>query len=546
MKADLTRDTFNPLKHFTRVLMQQGRVQLDADWNEQAAILLHYLQALAADLIGPHGGPDLGFEVMIAHLSAVAAPLPNDFVIAPGRYYVDGILCELEATAIPATALAAPLQVQLQVSTTRLDDRDLLTGQYVEIFSAPAPPAEPMIAKLVSVDPIRGVLTFGPSVILPAAPLMVRRAMTYLTQPDLPSATPLANATSYVVYLDAWERHLTALEDDTVREVALGGPDTATRAKVVWQVKAVAPPAGAPAPTCANAPDLLATLQPAHRGRLRAGTTATTASANPCIIPPASAYRGLENQLYRVEIHTGGLVWDGKTPLDQLDTLHTPPATFKWSRDNGSVVFPILDGGGTNVLTLEHVGRDGRFGVVENDWVEIQDDDSALTGRVSKLVQVQSVDRVGMTVTLVDTPDPTIGKDQTRHPILRRWDLRASMLSAGTDGAALVAEADDDHWLVLEDGVQIQFAKADPAAPNQYRTGDYWLIPARTATGHVEWPTEEGKDTSGTTVTAQAALPPVGAQHHYAPLAVVNVDGTGTLTVPAGQQCRLTIKAATS
>ena len=57
MKADFTRDTFNPLKHFSRVLMQQGRVQLDADWNEQTAILLHYLRSLGADLIGPHGGP---------------------------------------------------------------------------------------------------------------------------------------------------------------------------------------------------------------------------------------------------------------------------------------------------------------------------------------------------------------------------------------------------------------------------------------------------------------------------------------------------------
>ena len=41
MKGDFTRNTFDPDKHFLRVLMQQGRVQLDSDWNEQAAILLH-------------------------------------------------------------------------------------------------------------------------------------------------------------------------------------------------------------------------------------------------------------------------------------------------------------------------------------------------------------------------------------------------------------------------------------------------------------------------------------------------------------------------
>ena len=67
MKGDFSRDTFDPVKHFSRVLQQQGRVQLDADWNEQAAILLHYLRTLAADLIGPFAGPPgrtIGFEIV--------------------------------------------------------------------------------------------------------------------------------------------------------------------------------------------------------------------------------------------------------------------------------------------------------------------------------------------------------------------------------------------------------------------------------------------------------------------------------------------------
>ena len=51
MKGDFTRDTFTPGKHFSRVLAQQGRVTVDADSNEQAAILLHYLRTLTRDLI---------------------------------------------------------------------------------------------------------------------------------------------------------------------------------------------------------------------------------------------------------------------------------------------------------------------------------------------------------------------------------------------------------------------------------------------------------------------------------------------------------------
>src|SRR4051794_12535211 len=65
VKADLTRDTYDPRKRYNQVLMQQGRVQLDADWNEQGSILLGYLRGLAADLFGPHGGmgPGAGFEL---------------------------------------------------------------------------------------------------------------------------------------------------------------------------------------------------------------------------------------------------------------------------------------------------------------------------------------------------------------------------------------------------------------------------------------------------------------------------------------------------
>ena len=51
-RGDFTRDTFWRANHFCQVLMQQGRVQLDADWNEQSAILLHFLRSLARDVIG--------------------------------------------------------------------------------------------------------------------------------------------------------------------------------------------------------------------------------------------------------------------------------------------------------------------------------------------------------------------------------------------------------------------------------------------------------------------------------------------------------------
>src|SRR6266699_237149 len=126
MKGDFSRLTFDPLKGYTRVLMQQGRVQLDADWNEQVSILLHYLQNLAKDLIGPYGGPidNPGF--------AITADEFENFGIGAGNYYVDGMLCRVEAAGVPITFLGAN---QVQVSSWVVDNLDFQKGQHVEVFN---------------------------------------------------------------------------------------------------------------------------------------------------------------------------------------------------------------------------------------------------------------------------------------------------------------------------------------------------------------------------------------------------------------------------
>ena len=54
----------------------------------------------------------------------------------------------------------------------------------------------------------------------------------------------------------------------------------------------------------------------------------------------------------------------------------------------------------------------------------------------------------------------------------------------------------------LEDGVQIEFDGGT------FAVGDYWLIPARTLTGRVEWPR------TGTATSVFEA--PHGTVHHYA------------------------------
>ena len=96
MYGDFSRLTFVPEKHFSAVLLQQGRVLLDADANEQTAILLHALRLSTADVLGPYAGPpgaDANFQISLD----TSTPPTKVLRIAGGRYYVHGLLCEADA-----------------------------------------------------------------------------------------------------------------------------------------------------------------------------------------------------------------------------------------------------------------------------------------------------------------------------------------------------------------------------------------------------------------------------------------------------------------
>ena len=94
------------------------------------------------------------------------------------------------------------------------------------------------------------------------------------------------------------------------------------------------------------------------------------------------------------------------------------------------------------------------------------------------------------------------------------------------DGALVIKEGfGNDSWLDLESGIQIRF---EPGG--QYRTGDYWLIPARTASSNIEWPCSDGNP---------LARPPVGIYHHFAPLSIVKVDSLSNVDA---RDCRLAFR----
>lgn len=423
MRGDFSRDTYDRVRHFSRVLQQQGRVQIDADWNEQSEILLHYVRTLAADLIGPFAGPaGDGFGFAIGSTGK-----NGGLKIGRGRYYVDGILCENE------------------------------------------------------------------------------RIVHYDDQDDLPGAAALDEDETYLVYLDVWERHLTALEDDRIRDVALGGPDTATRAKVIWQVK-LDDGKAIPFPSAPTAEGVrkdwstwIARWQPAHRGCLRVRVKRPEDSTDPCLAAPEAKYRGAENQFYRVEIHQGG-------PASE--------ATFKWSRDNGSLASRVTLSG--TELTAEQPR-----GFAAGQWVELTNDGQELRGHAGVLVKLIKVegDRFAVESTVHAPADVPSGEAWPTK--VRRWDQRKHDAVTLKDGAMPVSESvEESGWIDLEDGIQVQFVPSDDeTAANLYRTGDYWTFPARVATGDVEWPTRADG--------VKLPRPPRGIRHHYAPLAIVKPGASG-------------------
>lgn len=559
MKADLTRNTFDPLKHYARVLMQQGRVQLDSDWNEQSAILVYHQRALAADLIGQAGGSGSGFAIKLL-------PINGDFGIELGHYYVDGVVCEADSEAIEIAINGSPAggSIDIVVDQWTLNGQPFANNQLVEVFDdvpLGSPAFQPTIVRITAASQPNKKLTlngvpakFDHNALNPC----LRAVITYLTQPDYPAPDKiqLASEATWLVYLDAWERHLTYIEDGSIREVALGGPDTASRGKLVWQVKVIqGQPTKGTATGTGNLPagkgpwdgftptdsTALTSLLGRDRGRLKAMAKQSSASTNPCIIAPDASYQGPENQLYRVEIHSPGIAAkSGGGTTDSTDSVNAAGiATFKWSRENGSVTYPIVgaigSGGGVTTITLASLGRDDRYGLAEGDWVEIQDDDYMLMARAGNLLKVQSIDRGNLQVTLTGTADPGVGTDPAKHPMLRRWEQKQGDpaeggLTLAANGTALIEEHNDTMWLTLEDGVQIQFQPAPSPRDNLYRTGDYWLIPARTATANVEWPSETVTDAQGNTTTTPLARPPLGIQHHYAPLGMVTVASGGKVS----------------
>jgi hypothetical protein len=432
LRGDFSRLRFTPKENYTSVLQQQGRVQLDADANEQCAINEHIRGAETIDIVGPYGGPeaDAGFAITVGN---------NSIQIGLGRYYVEGLLCENVASL--------GYTQQPYLINPPLSDSVLLSDLQKGTYSA------------------------------------------------------------IQVFLEVWQRLVTSLDDPCLLEPALGLADTTARMQIVWRVVAEpVAPAPLPSPILTQAPvaatelavseltAVAATSVPAAslgapQAAAEAATSSPIAALPDCCVTmyqpppplplhgtmgaqtrgagsdcscqptPAAGFQGMENQLYRVEIHRGG-------------TEST--ATFKWSRENFSVVVGVTGVSGAKVM-VDSLGFDANLGFASGQWVEISDDADLFglsPNQPGQLYQIQSITPGQLVVTVTS---PVSAVNPALNARLRRCDQSGA--SAGPNGIPV-----STSWIDIESGIQVQFSAGS------YTTGDYWLIPARTASGKIDWP----------------------------------------------------------
>ncbi len=462
MRGDFSRIRFNPARQYTAVLEQQGRVAVDADANEQSAIEAHLRDTTNIDVIGRYGAPDgdAGFAITVAG---------NEIQIGHGRYYVEGLLVENNSVSsydsqpwlINPTYTAAQLLEQVTAGKG-----SVTAHLFLQVFQR-------LVTQLD--DPCLREPALGQADTT-ARLKTVWRVVATLDQGTASTTTTTGTSTVST----SSNSTLTLLEDVSATRLLAKKVNLPAAAGTVGTISVNKNPINTTTGTIGtistgttiNAPnsaDPVSNLSTCCQGmyesvrvpRTGALNVDTSGGNNQCGCQPiaTAGYQGLENQLYRVEIHSDG----------NLDT-----ATFKWSRENGSVVTAVTFVNGP-VVTVTGLGPDPNLGFQPGQWVELSDD-SYLFGdppnQPGELYQIQSLGPGPLQVTLTSSVS---GINTALNARMRRWDQSGA--AATSAGVPL-----SDSAIQLENGIEITFRKGT------YVAGDYWTIPARTATGIAEWP----------------------------------------------------------
>lgn len=420
MGSDRARVSYDPKQQYRSVVMQQGRVTLEADFNEELAIAGEELREETLDIVGPSGTPDNGY--LITPLTPPSTP-PFDFSVRPGTMYVGG----LRVTTPPPAPVAAPagqtarLIVGLRYSaqTDWLDYSD--DTDWVDTSKNPP--------------------------------------------------------TNEFVYLFLREQEVSAVEDSDLKDVALGGPDTAQRTRLIQHIVRLSD-----GQDCATG--LLAarnkwkteglgfdprTMQLVSTATLKVSFNPSGPPPDPCNPQAQGGYLGADNQLIRVQI----------SGIDQA----TGNPKFVWGFDDASFLYRLdLDKNNKQLLHLQSRPVDASHNPWANQAVEALRSAAelsngeyvaSLSGSVFTLDKDYNPDTQMITLPapLTQLPDEYYDSSQTPRVFLRVWEEE-------------LVFTPDTPVNLGNTGLQVTFE----VHGNVFHTGDYWLFAVRPTTPQEVYP----------------------------------------------------------
>ncbi len=433
MGSDRARISYDEQQQYRSVVMQQGRVTVEADWNEAQLIASEEARREALDFVGPAGTPNNGYAI---------TPLSPgfDFQIGAGTMYVGGVRAFLPQA---------------------LNYSDQPTSNWMDS----------------AIDP------------------------NWVAVPD---AVPTANE---YVYLFLREQEVSAVEDSDLKDVALGGPDTAQRTRLIQHIERLG------VGTAADCPSALAAATPIWSadgfaldpndlrvrsfGRLQVGFV-PTGTSTPCDPVAQGGYLGADNQLIRIQVSesdAGGL-------------------KFLWGYDDASFLYRVTVADPQHVtlqsapVDAEHIPQGGQAVEILMDAAELANGQyvAAPTGQRFTLATAP-YNSDTKTLSLPSALNSVYGDGTSANPGPKQVYLRVWQQELPFTGGAAVTLGDT--------GVQVTLTTTNKNT-EPFRVGDYWMFAVRPGTPQQVYPE---RYLSG----AQA---PDGPREWICPLAVIPWSAT--------------------
>lgn len=320
------------------------------------------------------------------------------------------------------------------------------------------------------------------------------------------------------VYLEVWQQPVTAVEDEELLEVALGGPDTSVRLRTMRRVRVMP---GVAKEDCdagwAAVTSSLGTLTSDNELATNATLTVdylpnTGPAPNLCSPSSQSGYLGAENQAIRVEISN--------------------PGKLLWSYDNASPLYRVQvtnDATGAQVIHFLQPPKDEAHWPLSQQNVELLPWSAVLPNG-----QKVSENSGGFLAKVTASYDPD-SQNITVLPVVpaafgTTWQSRGDAASISTAPASFFYLRAWNRGADVASPAEIPFV-AGTALPltgtgltitltgTRLARGAFWIIAARpdSPAKVVPWHLESG-------------CPAVGVRRFYAPLALIHWRPGGTHT----------------